>query len=162
MFFKNKAKGFTLIELLVVISIIGVLASTVFASVNSARLKARNAARLAGINALRNAFNLGIGDIGAFPTSGYVCVSATCYQGWSVYVANAGIDALLAPYLPQKPSDPVGGSRGFGGFLYKNPHTVFGVTGAYLDYLVESPGSCGAAFTVSTNANYSDCFLKID
>ena len=36
-------KGFTLIELLVVISIIGLLASGVLASLNSARMKARDA-----------------------------------------------------------------------------------------------------------------------
>jgi len=40
---KNRENGFTLIELLVVISIISLLSSIVFASVNSARTKARYA-----------------------------------------------------------------------------------------------------------------------
>ncbi|HEY4487964.1 MAG TPA: type II secretion system protein, partial [Candidatus Paceibacterota bacterium] len=60
--------GFTLIELLVVIAIIGILSSVVLASLNSARKKGRDAARLAAVKQLQLALEL---YYDANPTTGY-------------------------------------------------------------------------------------------
>src|SRR3989338_3249960 len=54
----KKNKGFTLIELLVVIAIIAVLASIVLVSLNTARIKGRDARRVADIKSLQVALEM--------------------------------------------------------------------------------------------------------
>ena len=58
-FLKHRSeKGFTLIELLVVIAIIGILSSVVLASLNSARVKARDTRRVADLKQIQVAEEL--------------------------------------------------------------------------------------------------------
>lgn len=72
---KSKQKGFTLIELLVVISIIGLLSSVVLATLNTTRIKARDARRIAALKEIQKAIELYASDHdGDYP--GYVAPSS--------------------------------------------------------------------------------------
>lgn len=62
-----KQKGFTLIELLVVISVIGLLASVIMVSLNSARAKARVARAAGDLRQLANVLSLYLADNGVYP-----------------------------------------------------------------------------------------------
>jgi len=64
---KNNHSGFTLIELLVVISIIGILSSFAVVSLNSARVKARDALRKGDMAQIRTALGLYYMDHNRYP-----------------------------------------------------------------------------------------------
>jgi prepilin-type N-terminal cleavage/methylation domain-containing protein len=80
-------KGFTLVELLVVIAIIGILSSVVFASLSTARGKARTAAAQQTMGSLNASFNTCLNDALAItiPTetqtggAGAVCAGGANY-----------------------------------------------------------------------------------
>ena len=65
----KKMSGFTLIELLVVIAIIGILASVVLVSLNSARSKSRDAKRLADVRQVQTALELSFNDNNTYPAA---------------------------------------------------------------------------------------------
>lgn len=163
----KKSRGFTLIELLVVISIIGLLSSVVLASLNTARIKARNVARNSEALQLRTAFQIGVGSSN-LPNASYAypCLTTTCYEGWSSYGADATTDAYFAPYI-KKPADPTGGTRGYGGFLLLTPAN-WGASpptwppAYYIDYILESGGECPSGSYWSTSSNYVQCLLRVD
>ena len=78
-------RGFTLIELLVVVAIIGLLASIVIASLNTARIKGRDARRVADVKQISLALEMSNDANGAYPL-------------------NASTS--LASYIAAVPSDP--------------------------------------------------------
>ena len=64
---KNNSRGFTLVELLVVIAIIGILASVVLVSLNSARGKARDARRISDLHQISLALENYYDSVGQYP-----------------------------------------------------------------------------------------------
>lgn len=105
---KNTQRGFTLIELLVVIAIIGLLSSIILASLNSARVKSRDARRLADFKQIQTALELYYGDNTSYPT--------TASGGTTV---TSALGTALAPaYIQSVPKDPSRADTSATGYLY--------------------------------------------
>lgn len=92
-FYKKGTRGFTLIELLVVIAIIGVLASIVLASLNTARRKSRDARRLADIKQTQLALEL------------YFDANSSTYP--------LALTSIAPNYIPVVPKDPSSASLNY-------------------------------------------------
>ena len=103
----NAREGFTLIELLVVIAIIGVLASVVLASLNSARVKARNASYVSQMKEYQKALAMSYSTTGSYPlTSNWGCIgtghtNGLCWNNNTSYTETntAAFRTALANYI---------------------------------------------------------------
>lgn len=85
----SSSRGFTLIELLVVIAIIGILASIVLVSLNTARSKGRDTQRVATVKQIQTALEMYFDSAGRYPGT---------------------IAGLVPTYLSATPADPQTGS----------------------------------------------------
>lgn len=103
----NYRKGFTLIELLVVIFIIGLLASIVVVSVNTARMKARDARRMQDLDSIRSAIELYIDNNGAPPDPS----GLSTYYNSNVAAQWSALQTSLSQFIPVLPKDPVEGRQ---------------------------------------------------
>jgi prepilin-type N-terminal cleavage/methylation domain-containing protein len=160
-------KAFTLVELLVVISIIGVLSSTVFATLSSAKSKANDAVRYSKLNQIQKALLLYYEKYGVYPySSGALAgqqstengrsnscanfIAATigcggggegsCLEAWGTW--DSVMNLLIAEgFLPSIPKDPK--NTGY--------TTHFSSCFKYAAYVNDSPNwsRCGA--TSATN-----------
>lgn len=106
-----QAKGFTLIELLVVIAIIGLLASIILASLNTAQQKGRDARRISDLKEVQLALELFYDSTGNYPIQGSA-LSAT--------PSASSLPSGLAPtYISQLPTDPSQPSSGSSAYYYQ-------------------------------------------
>ncbi len=91
--------GFTLIEVLIVVAIIGILASVILVSTNTAREKARDAKRTLDLKELRTALLLYYDANKRYPTNSEFAKG--------VDGTPAGYKYLAPTYIPQVPTDPL-------------------------------------------------------
>ncbi len=142
-----KDLGFTLIELLVVISIIGLLASIITASLGTARAKARDVKRRADSKQIETALNLYYSDYGSWPnSSGWKCFGApsseTCWTG-----SYTGLDSIVTAMQPYMSTFPTTGATpgnwAYNRFLYYSSVAANSIisgnpAGAYLMWYKEN------------------------
>lgn len=164
---KYKQSGFTLIELLIVIGIIGILASVVLVSLNSAREKSRNAGYASQLKQYQNALEMYFSDHGTYPiTSGYACIgighegNSCTYGGVYPESSSASISfrSLLSPYIDTTTrASPQSGT--YKGALYrelnsgKNYSIIYLLEGANLSCTIGGGASGGTYAT----AGYTRC-----
>ena len=96
----KKSKGFTLIELLVVIAIIGILATIVLVSLNSARQKARDTRRITDVRQVALALEM---YYDGSSTSAYPAVTGCTTANWTT-MATA---ITGGGYMTAVPNDPL-------------------------------------------------------
>lgn len=126
----KKQTGFTLIELLVVIAIIGLLASVVLLSLNSARAKSRDAKRLADVRQLVSALELAFNDLGGYPAA-----------------ASSAPTGLTPTYIGQIPTAPT---------PFDNPSGTSTCTATNNSYTYAASGTAYTATSGGSTQVYPD------
>jgi general secretion pathway protein G len=165
--FKKNKKGFTLIELLVVIAIIGLLSSMSVYAINVARMKARDARRMADLTSIKKAMELFYDDNNRYPDISNDGVSTS---GEVIGDNNGPIEQALKPYLPLTPSDPLfNGSTGHEDYYYaydpahNTCSPVVSINRFETQTSVDSFGhrdtSSGGDMNIDT-AHYNYCFIE--
>ncbi|MFZ4500555.1 MAG: type II secretion system protein [Minisyncoccia bacterium] len=132
---KRLSRGFTLIELLVVIAVIGILASVVMASLNSARAKARDARKIADFKNISTALQLYQDSYGYMPPSYFTYGSNNEAEGGGNYELSMQ-DLVNAGFLSAIPKSP-GGAK----YAYYNYSGVPSVGAILVTTLEAAPNS---------------------
>ncbi|MDR3571438.1 MAG: prepilin-type N-terminal cleavage/methylation domain-containing protein [Candidatus Pacebacteria bacterium] len=139
-----RSRGFTLIELLVVIAIIGLLASIILASLNSARGKGKDTRIISDITEMRNKIEAEASAAGAYQVGSSYCITAANTIG-----ASGSCSSLVSDITTQG-----------GAFAAQASSTGYSIyttsplsTGLY--YCVDSQGS--ASTTAAADGSTGHC-----
>ena len=145
-------KGFTLIELLVVIAIIGILASVVLASLNTARAKGADAATKANLANMRGQAELEYDTYGDYDT---VCAAngatqnTTIASAMAAVLSSSGVAGVCA-----KPATGVATNWAASGTL-KQTNVVSGTSGT--DYWCVDSSGASKAIDTNITATATSC-----
>lgn len=165
-FQKNRA-GFTIIELIVVVAIISLLTSVVIASLQSAKTKSQNAARLSGVDQIDKALQLYLTKTNSLlPSTGGVwqCIGLTSGTCWAApYSPATTLNTALTgniSSIPKDPAIPAGTNGDY--FIYNSAFTGTSGTGSYVSWMVNDlgNGSCGRGYIYGgPAAGFYQCML---
>ncbi|MEX2052427.1 MAG: prepilin-type N-terminal cleavage/methylation domain-containing protein [Candidatus Paceibacterota bacterium] len=108
---RDTKRGFTLIELLVVVAIIGILSSVVLASLNSARVKARDVKRKAELRQITTALELYYDSYGLYPPYRPASSCGGSRPDWATSICTESnwlsTDINFLNFMPSLPKDPL-------------------------------------------------------
>jgi|SRR3989344_5904231 len=171
-------RGFTLVELLVVISIISTLSSTVLASLNSVRVKARNTAALQLIEQYKIAFELANDTDGKYPGryglpplcvgDGYPYAGGGCGFDLSPAQRDVTLNNALARFIPGLPPLLTVVQNSFGSYVGiatlcadSPPFVTACYRGYRLFYMLEGTNqNCGGGATGVNYGNATYCTFQ--